>query len=152
MSQTSLRQKIIRPSFLIFFSRVANTANSHNSHRPLLPPEREGGGEEARMPLIFWLTHFLESQEPLAWYTTQHPEEMKTCQIFHHSRAFFLFSIRMRRLGDALRGMDSDGLNSLQYNAKVIENRLYTLIRADLPYEHNTQDKVKRWRKNWQLF
>ena len=50
----------------------------------------------------------------------------------------------MRRLGDALKWMDSDGLNSLQYNAKVIENRLYTLIRADLPYQQNTQDKVKR--------
>ena len=69
---------------------------------------------------------------------------MKTCQIFHHSRVFFLFSIRLRRVRDALKRMDSDGLNSLQYNAKVIENRLYTLIRADLPYEHHTQDNVKR--------
>ena len=70
---------------------------------------------------------------------------MKTCQIFHHSRVFFfLFSIRLRRVRDALKRMDSDGLNSLQYNAKVIENRLYTIIRADLPYDHHTQDNVRR--------
>ncbi|XP_073250592.1 beta-1,4-galactosyltransferase 6-like [Porites lutea] len=52
--------------------------------------------------------------------------------------------VNLRRVRDAFNQMDSDGLNSLQYNAKVIENRLYTLIRADLPYEHHTQDNVKR--------